>query len=979
MILDNTEIESVSEEIFHISSDTQNAQLLSNNTQQLAKSAQILFIDSTVADYQTLIDNLTQPTDIVILDSRQDGILQITESLSKYDSLEAVHIVSHGNVGQLFLGSTILEQNTLTDYENLLASWDNYIEADGDILLYGCNVAANLVGEEFVKKLGEYTNADIIASDDRTGSNQFNGNWELEYQTGDIEADLIFGDQIKQEFPNILVGTGYGLNDYLDNYQFNNFVNYINSFNFDSSIDPQLAFGSNSLFYIDKNTLGININSPRFDINTDYKTTAPDNYKFNAFKYGFTTESFNFNYNTFNFSSVSTNSNTITFGFDSQLNLSQLTNSNYIKFGFLDANKLADGTFDYGKDKINLGNFSFDAKTVTFGFSSISFEYDPNSVNFNYNLFRNNSNLFEYKLLDNSNISFKNFNASDYRALDYAFKGDELFDFGYYQSQVKVPKGVNPFTHYIENGWKLKIDPNPLFDVDYYLNNNIDVLKSGVEPLKHFTTFGYQENHANRDPNALFDTSYYNANNPDVANAKVNPLLHYLEFGYAEGWESRDPNRFFDTSYYTAKNPDVAKAGVNPLQHYIEFGWKESRPDNPGGYNPNRDPNPFLDTEYYFSIHEDVRLASYTNPNANPVQHLLEFGTGGIYGNETRPTHPLDDVANQVAFTTLIDGNSEGFEFAQNEFAKLNIQLTPREQGGILVATPFLVAPLIVKGIEYAIYTGLTYLAADQLNIPEGTLDLYQAITESSSYESFSISVSDLFTGTPPFPDVIESTIEIETFPEGSVLENLLNLDGRFYTPLEPIDELLENVETFPQRDEILEGLLDGPFIFPSDVKIPIGFYTIGETFSATSKNIAVDLGTAREIKVADIVGGYKTVTPGRPKKDLTVYNKNSPRDGITVDVVGPNNELIMVGGANKAKDIELEQTKSIVLKRIADSYGVQAQAYYADNTPKELIDKIALILGANNVFIFTDVDTKTPEEISNLRDLDIITDRIDF
>ncbi|MEL6442580.1 MAG: hypothetical protein AAFQ80_25485 [Cyanobacteria bacterium J06621_8] len=33
--------------------------------------------------------------------------------------------------------------------------------------------------------------------------------------------------------------------------------------------------------------------------------------------------------------------------------------------------------------------------------------------------------------------------------------------------------------------------------------------------------------------------------------------------------------------------------------HYIENGWRESRFDNPGGFNPNRDPSPFFDTSFY--------------------------------------------------------------------------------------------------------------------------------------------------------------------------------------------------------------------------------------------------------------------------------------------------------------------------------------------------------------------------------------------
>ena len=75
--------------------------------QNYSQYNQILFIDSTVKDYQTLIDNLNRHSEVVILDSQRDGIVQITNSLSKYDSLDAVHIVSHGDAGKLFLGNAV--------------------------------------------------------------------------------------------------------------------------------------------------------------------------------------------------------------------------------------------------------------------------------------------------------------------------------------------------------------------------------------------------------------------------------------------------------------------------------------------------------------------------------------------------------------------------------------------------------------------------------------------------------------------------------------------------------------------------------------------------------------------------------------------------------------------------------------------------------------------------------------------------------
>src|SRR6516162_3657426 len=110
-----------------------------------------------------------------------------------------------------------------------------------------------------------------------------------------------------------------------------------------------------------------------------------------------------------------------------------------------------------------------------------------------------------------------------------------------------------------------------LFDSSWYLQQNPDVAKAGINPLRHFLRHGWTEG---RDPNPIFHTNFYLMQHPDVATAAVNPLMHYLRFGAAEG---RDPSPRFDTSSYLGKNPDVAQSGLNPLAHYIQYGLAEGR------------------------------------------------------------------------------------------------------------------------------------------------------------------------------------------------------------------------------------------------------------------------------------------------------------------------------------------------------------------------------------------------------------------
>ncbi|MFZ4526239.1 MAG: DUF4347 domain-containing protein [Chlorobium sp.] len=61
------------------------------------------------------------------------------------------------------------------------------LSPSGDILLYGCNVAAGAEGLAFVDALARLTHADVAASDDVTGAAALGGDWVLEVESGVVE------------------------------------------------------------------------------------------------------------------------------------------------------------------------------------------------------------------------------------------------------------------------------------------------------------------------------------------------------------------------------------------------------------------------------------------------------------------------------------------------------------------------------------------------------------------------------------------------------------------------------------------------------------------------------------------------------------------------------------------------------------------------------------------------------------------------
>ena len=186
----------------------------------------IAFIDTAVPDWKTLVDGVTLGTEVILLDSNRNGVEQIADKL-RGGNFSAVHIVSHGAVGSLQLGNTVLTLDTLSDptstdiideenrgvvslspancdFVMWVKEWAKGLASNAEILLYGCNVAKGDLGAAFAQRLSQLTGANVAASTSLTGSAQKGGNWELGYTTGAMEASLAFEPQVQDAYQGIL-------------------------------------------------------------------------------------------------------------------------------------------------------------------------------------------------------------------------------------------------------------------------------------------------------------------------------------------------------------------------------------------------------------------------------------------------------------------------------------------------------------------------------------------------------------------------------------------------------------------------------------------------------------------------------------------------------------------------------------------------------------------------------------------------------
>jgi CshA-type fibril repeat protein len=174
-----------------LTSGSQLGDLSQTGSMMSPSATNIVFIDSAVRNINDIVSSIAPNNTIVYLDAHKDGLTQIADYLAKQSNIDSVQIISHANEASLLLGNEIITNDSLTDYTEQLATIGKSLSTGGDILLYGCDLAKNTDGQQFVDSFSYLTHADVAASTDTTGAADKGGNWTLEYTTGTIEASIL--------------------------------------------------------------------------------------------------------------------------------------------------------------------------------------------------------------------------------------------------------------------------------------------------------------------------------------------------------------------------------------------------------------------------------------------------------------------------------------------------------------------------------------------------------------------------------------------------------------------------------------------------------------------------------------------------------------------------------------------------------------------------------------------------------------------
>ena len=182
-------------------------------------TSELIVVDTSLEGYEILVADILSSSDpnrnfeIVYIDQDEDGIQKLTQVFEDRQGLDAVHLVTHGNDGELELGASTLDIDSLNESESAISQWRFALNRDADILIYGCNVAETESGEAFVQLLSDIVETDVAASVDLTGHVDLGGDWDFEFQVGQIEATNAFSVDAQANWQGTLETTNAASQD----------------------------------------------------------------------------------------------------------------------------------------------------------------------------------------------------------------------------------------------------------------------------------------------------------------------------------------------------------------------------------------------------------------------------------------------------------------------------------------------------------------------------------------------------------------------------------------------------------------------------------------------------------------------------------------------------------------------------------------------------------------------------------------------
>lgn len=247
------------------------------------------------------------------------------------------------------------------------------------------------------------------------------------------------------------------------------------------------------------------------------------------------------------------------------------------------------------------------------------------------------------------------------------------FNTSWFIQENALDENSCPLLFYIEYWQEKSLIVSPQFDGIQYIKNNLDLQKTGVEPLGHYLKYGESEGRAYYSTSTFVDSTYqeyedinlflpewYVFVNEDLRGSDVNAIEHFAIFGQ---FENRKPNPYFDLQWYAKKYANELSNELTPFLYYAKYGWKK-------GHSPS----PEFDSERYKNEY-------LSDSDQEPLSHYLSEGKALGFR-----TYSLNEVEISTGGLLKFDPNAKLTQDAplraliDNEYISLNPEDTSYSQ-----------------------------------------------------------------------------------------------------------------------------------------------------------------------------------------------------------------------------------------------------------------------------------------------------------
>jgi len=134
---------------------------------QSEQNPEVLFVDKAVEGFKSIVADFVdcRETEVFFINHGSAGLAQIADHLEGRSGIDAIHIISHENDGQLNLGNSAIDQGQLSgQYSSELIRIGQSLTDSGNILIYGCDIESSDTCARFIEEFTSLTDAEVAIS-----------------------------------------------------------------------------------------------------------------------------------------------------------------------------------------------------------------------------------------------------------------------------------------------------------------------------------------------------------------------------------------------------------------------------------------------------------------------------------------------------------------------------------------------------------------------------------------------------------------------------------------------------------------------------------------------------------------------------------------------------------------------------------------------------------------------------------------------